>query len=322
MEQIVACRSTPSGSARSQVSIVYVAGYGRSGSTLIGQLLGELPGAVYLGELNFFWSDTVLGDRPCGCGCAAGDCPVWARVMKRLGPDLPIRAGEVVELLARTTRTRHGLAQLTSMGRRRLAVRTAVLARHLEVLYRAIADETGCEVIVDSSKSPMYRAVLEAVPGLRIDTVQVVRDPRGVADSWRRPKREPIGSAELPTFGPAHSAVLWLVVNLLARRRDRRRGERPVLVRYEDVMVDPRAALAAVGAGLGRDTGGLEIAEDRRVALGVSHSVAGNPRRFATGPVELRSDEAWRERLGARHRLIVTLLTLPALRRFGYRVRG
>ncbi|MBN9618852.1 MAG: sulfotransferase, partial [Actinobacteria bacterium] len=97
---------------------------------------------------------------------------------------------------------------------------------------------------------------------------------------------------------------------------------RHVLVRYEDLMADPRAALAAVGVGLGRDASGLGITDDRRVALGVSHSVAGNPRRFASGPVELRADVAWRSRLSRRDRLVVTLLALPALRRFGYRLRG
>jgi hypothetical protein len=52
--------------------------------------------------------------------------------------------------------------------------------------------------------------------------------------------------------------------------------------------------------------------------LGANHIVAGNPSRFETGPVAVRADDEWRRRLPRRSQLLVALLTMPLLRRFGY----
>jgi hypothetical protein len=56
-----------------------------------------------------------------------------------------------------------------------------------------------------------------------------------------------------------------------------------------------------------------------RIELQPTHSVAGNPMRFALGVTELRPDEAWRTAMRPRDRRVVTAATYPALRFFGYR---
>ena len=55
------------------------------------------------------------------------------------------------------------------------------------------------------------------------------------------------------------------------------------------------------------------------VDLGGCHSVAGNPMRFRTGPTRLRADEEWRTAMPAADRRLVTAMSWPLLRRFGYR---
>lgn len=63
--------------------IIYIAGLGHSGSTLLDMSLGTLPGVVGLGELK-----TILDDRTrdnhytsfCSCGKKATDCEIWSRV--------------------------------------------------------------------------------------------------------------------------------------------------------------------------------------------------------------------------------------------------
>src|SRR5439155_14642762 len=53
-------------------------------------------------------------------------------------------------------------------------------------LNAAIADVSGCSVIVDSSKLPTYAFVLKKVPGLEVHIVHLVRDSRATAFSWQR----------------------------------------------------------------------------------------------------------------------------------------
>ena len=288
---------------------------------MLGKMLGELDGAVFVGEVNFFWADGVLGGRPCGCGVPVKECPIWARIVGRLGNDPAARSRDIVTMLAETTRTRHGLAMLSPFGRRHRVQRRREIAEHLGALYRAIAAEFQVDVIIDSSKSPMYGEILVQMDGIEIETVHLIRDPRAVADSWRRPKQESIGGSVLPRFGLSHSSVLWLVTNLLAARR--RTSAAPyVRVRYEDLMNDTAQQMAMICQALGRATAGLDIADDgRSVSLGTSHSIAGNPNRFETGAIALRRDDGWQSRITALEHRMITVLTLPGLRAFGYPAR-
>jgi hypothetical protein len=63
--------------------IIYIAGLGHSGTTLLDMSLGTLPGVIGLGELK-----TILDDRTrehhytsvCSCGKKASECAIWSRV--------------------------------------------------------------------------------------------------------------------------------------------------------------------------------------------------------------------------------------------------
>ena len=57
---------------------------------------------------------------------------------------------------------------------------------------------------------------------------------------------------------------------------------------------------------------------DGSVVLSASHTVAGNPMRFRTGPTKLRRDDAWRQSLPRGRRVLVSALTGPLLARYGY----
>jgi hypothetical protein len=54
--------------------------------------------------------------------------------------------------------------------------------------------------------------------------------------------------------------------------------------------------------------------------LGNSHGLSGNPSRFSHGEVTLRADEAWRERMPRRDRVVVTALGSPLLLRYGWQL--
>ena len=41
--------------------ILYITGWLRSGSTVLGNVLGELPGVLHVGELHYLWRNGILG---------------------------------------------------------------------------------------------------------------------------------------------------------------------------------------------------------------------------------------------------------------------
>ena len=62
--------------------MVYIAGSGRSGSTILDNILGQIGGWASAGELRFLWERGVLGDRLCGCGERFSVCPFWTQVLR------------------------------------------------------------------------------------------------------------------------------------------------------------------------------------------------------------------------------------------------
>jgi hypothetical protein len=67
--------------AAARVRVLYVAGTGRSGSTLVAAMLGQLRGAFAAGEVRYVWQRGLAERRPCGCGAPVPDCPVWTDIL-------------------------------------------------------------------------------------------------------------------------------------------------------------------------------------------------------------------------------------------------
>ena len=120
-------------------------------------------------------------------------------------------------------------------------------------------------------------------------------------------------------YSPTTSALLWLAHNSSTAKL-RRLGTPVMLVRYESFVREPRRTLAAVAqfAALELDSASLDYIEGDAIRLRPAHTASGNPLRFASGRVEIRSDEAWRSRLAPRKRLLVSALTYPQLVRYGF----
>ena len=61
---------------------MYVGGIGRSGSTLIERLIGQVPGACPVGELLYLYERGIAEGERCGCGQPFHQCPFWQQVGK------------------------------------------------------------------------------------------------------------------------------------------------------------------------------------------------------------------------------------------------
>jgi hypothetical protein len=304
-----------------KVKVLYIAGLGRSGSTILGNVLGEIEGFFHSGEFNFIWERNLMENRLCGCGAPFDECEVWGSVLKRaFGGMDEVDAREMVRLQTSGTRTRHIPLMFSTIGRRMLVSRLGKFMSHMQKLYGAVQQTTGSQVIVDSSKEPAYGYVLGMTPGIELYVVHLVRDPRAVAYSWLRKKPQP------DTAEPAHmyrmstvkSSLLWDAWNASCEALWSRSSTRYMRLRYEDFVEEPRRAMKGILGMLHEDTRRLTFLDGRVVELGVSHTVSGNPNRFQTGGVRLRPDDEWASRMRLRDKILVTLLTFPLLSRYGY----
>ncbi len=191
----------------------------------------------------------------------------------------------------------------------------------LERLYLAAADVADAPVLVDSSKHASTAFALRHLSEVDVRFVHLVRDSRGVAHSWTKEVARPETADDelMPTYSPLSAAAWWDAFNVMLGGL-RVVGARPLVLRYEDLLADPRAALRRIlePTGLPRPPGWDDFLTPDGAELGPSHSVAGNPMRFRTGTIPLRRDEAWRAALPARDRRLVTTFTAPLLAAYGY----
>lgn len=302
--------------------VLYIIGWGRSGSTVLTNILGEITGFFAAGELHYLWERGLLEGRLCGCGRSTETCEVWAEVLRRVGLGTEVDPIEVTRWLSNVLRIRRTPWLLYQ--RRGAALSPPALSHYAALtdrMYAEVASVTDARVVVDSSKIPSDAALLRLLPGVDPYYVQLVRDPRAVAYSWSRVKdhRDPNAPAAMARHGAVDSAVNWTMWNLFAEGIASRVGaSRFLRVRYEDFIKQPRSIVAAIVRMLGEADAVLPFDDEHTACLGSNHTVGGNPDRFHTGPITLRSDDEWILDQGSRARWVTTAITLPLMRRYGY----
>jgi hypothetical protein len=145
-----------------------------------------------------------------------------------------------------------------------------------------------------------------------------------VAYSWSRRKKEPsTGNTEsvMGRMTPAGTARLWDMWNIAGEWAFRDKKTPYLLVRYEDFINEPIRTIENIIDLVGEPVTKLPFASDRSINLGINHTLAGNPNRFTTGVQEIRMDDIWKTKMKRGHRTMVTSMTWPLLKRYGYDLR-
>jgi sulfotransferase family protein len=306
--------------------VLYIGGFGRSGSTLVERILGQLPGFCSAGELVFLWQRGLIDGQLCGCGTPVPECDFWTRVGKTaFGGWDEIDAHEMLALQKRVDRNRY----IPSMVAPRLRPQAqADFERYTDVLsrlYRAIGEVAGARVVIDASKHASTAFLLRRVPGIDLRVVHLVRDSRGVAYSWTKEVRKPEVTGDdafMPVYSPSSSGRQWVAYNLLFDALGV--VDNTMILRYEALMAEPRAGLERILAHAGEPVTpeSFSFLGDGWVDLACDHTVAGNPMRFHQGRLDLRLDQAWTTKLPERDRKVVTAITWPLQLRYGYSKRN
>jgi hypothetical protein len=174
---------------------------------------------------------------------------------------------------------------------------------------------------VDSSKHFPYAVLLDEISSVDLRVVHMVRDSRAVTYSWKRRKKRPEGAGDhsyMPQLGSAWTAFTWDLWHCtyqyapVSSHRSR--------IRYEDLVRAPASTLDSVLDDLDLNDGinGYPFLNGQEMVSAVDHTVSGNPVRFQSGPVKLRLDGEWRDKMKGSDRRLVTAMTAPLLLKYGY----
>lgn len=303
-------------------SVLYVGGFGRSGSTLLTYLLGAISGFRPVGELRELWTKGLMYDNLCSCGVRFSACPFWTAVGQHAfggwGATDVAELAATSEALATSTRLVPAL-----LARRGEPARLKRFREHTVRVYQAISVLTDCSVIVDSSKVASYALLVAADPAVRLRVIHLVRDSRGVAFSWAKsgvvkPDVED-GTATMDTYGIGATALRWSYHNALFELFRARRIS-VATMRYEDLVAAPVVEMERTlrRVGLAVDDGARSALASGHVTLDYGHTIGGNPMRFRGREQPVRLDDEWRQAMPRDVRGRITTLTWPLLLRYGY----
>jgi hypothetical protein len=208
--------------------VLYVMGAGRSGSTILGVALGNCENVFFAGELDRWLPRSgVPRDDP-------EQTRFWSIVREDVDGAAELFGGKTPSL----ERSSALLDPRKWPARRRLRRR---YRRVSENLYLAIRRAAGVTHIVDTSHYPLRARELQALRGIDLYLLFLVRDPQGVVASLGR------HDVVERRFGmPRANAYLWLTYLLsvfvfLRHPRDRR-----LFVRHEDFVADPEGVLRQI----------------------------------------------------------------------------
>jgi hypothetical protein len=287
--------------------LLYIAGAGRSGSTMLDIILGNHPDVVSAGEVNhlvYEWSDPTVR---CACGHPYATCPFWRDLFQSEGPDPEtIRVVRMIEHAAFLPRLVTG----------QLGFREREIYRYYAQRVNGyIRERAGKPILVDSSKTLRPAAgrflALRRLAGESVYVIHFVRSGLSTMESR-------LGRGVNPSVGedargrsadrtPAKVVGAWVQSNMVASVLGPLVGrERYVRLRYEDFIADPAATLRRIGDVAGFDASALaERAEQGREFV-VGHLTRGNRVRFENS-IRITRQTLRRARLTSRQRLIFAI---------------
>jgi len=280
------------------VRILYIGGYGRSGSTLLERILSGNPRFLATGELVNLPTVAARGQASCSCGEKLDACPLWGSVLGALNLNNPAS-------LMRVER------RLESLPRGLIAGMVPAWRRAYRSYQRALFEAIGAAaerdecLVIDSSKTAWKCALrpiaLSRIAGLDLMMIHLVRDGRGCIWSNLRGSNRKLESGEEDVhvrFAALRTSASWLIANASALLGGMLLGRgRYMMLRYEALVEEPRDTLACVSRFTGVDLSAEIAALARGESVSLAHQVAGNRMRSERGLV-LRPDVEWMSKLG------------------------
>ena len=293
--------------AKSPKLLVYIAGYGRSGSTLLDTVLSSHPQLEGVGEIKYLFQE-VLDQKQLPA--------IWSTVLE--------------EFAAQGENDITTANQLTQRVQRPYSRSSAVERSAYKKLWRIVLDTLHRElpgvILVDSSKTAsdaFLRPQLLEEMGYELRMIHLVRAPQAVMFSLgkrgsnRLLEAGKTGEEAILTGGGLRALINWTWINLgVWWYYRRRRRIKTYTLRYEDLLTDTARRLAEIADFIGVDPApfrGLEEGFEVSPGIGVS----GNRMRRASQKITFRRESkgeysfSLAERIGLR-------LVRPVRRLFNY----
>jgi hypothetical protein len=247
--------------AKNQITVIYIAGYGRSGSTVLDLLIGNAPNCAGLGELAHFYGDLTSGSIE-EEAIGSQRCIFWKGIGKQILPIITKNHQELSSIVYAQRMLENLFKTMLPSSRKHLR-NTYQLAN--TNLFKLLAEETGCNIFVDSSKTTRgtsWRAArLAKLENVKVLVLHLIRDGRGVmlsqlkGDNMKMKKEQSDIRVRFPIL---KTIVGWNLANMTALILRMMLSKESVhAVFYEDLVLNPEKELQRISRMLDIDLSGV-----------------------------------------------------------------
>ena len=281
--------------------IIYIAGSGHSGSTLLDRVVGSSRNIVALGELEFLPNFVIKRKLPknikhvsenCLCTKPLDKCEFWATIIKKV---------DVNDLYNYRSTLWEKVKLAASVY---LPCKPRFPKTQDEKLFNAIHEKSTAEFILDSSKDIRRLMFLDTLPSTEIRVIHLIRDGRGVVNSNIK-----LGNSGIGTY------LRWVTVNILVGHYLRKKKHRYIRISYDQFATDPRKHLSKINKSMG-----LKVDPDnfiKEVNKQTYHHIDGNP-RSREKLEKIHYDQSWKRQMGIFRRTFYNIITYIPNRRWVY----
>ncbi|MGJ5642997.1 sulfotransferase [Formosa sp. S-31] len=273
-----------------QNNILYLLGSGRSGTTLLATILNSTNKVLTSGELHQFYT-YFKNDSSCSCGDSVHKCTFWKKVIDDL--NLPKDKIEICEK-KQNNEEGHRYIPLILLGKK--ASPDYVISQ--KQLFNSITKHSKKQWILDSSKYIGRFLLLNQITGFNIKGIYVVRDVRGVINSFSKQVQTP--------RKPLNTIFYYLLTNFFGQLICWT-NKNIIKVRYEDLVQNPNKTIETIYNNLlNSETENKTLNEEFKMP----HIIGGN-RLKTNKTIKIKKDNAWESIISRPKQILYYILCLP-----------
>lgn len=283
-----------------KTNVIYILSSGHSGSTLLNQILDSSDKIISVGELGHLKSflDPSKDHRKnranknylCDCGRRLNDCPLWGNVIKKINKNYL--------LPPKVKKTRILKQAIKILLNKKLTFKNY----EDKMIYQHLVNESKKKInakndfIVDSSKSLRRLAYLNKLKNINLFVIHLVRDGRGVINSYKKEGKSFIGIF-----------FMWFLENKIMKKyiHNKINKERYFHLSYDLFTQNPKIYIKKINEKFGLDIDESNFIEKTNKKQ--HHNFAGNSMRWKK-LTEIKHDQKWKREMPKWKQIILTIL--------------
>jgi hypothetical protein len=273
-------------------------GAGRSGTTALATFLGNNSEIINVGEMHQFF-EHLNEKKECSCGEKLVVCDFWKNKISNELLNSSFDNRELSENFESHFSIIKHILEL--FDKKELENYTSIHSK----IFQNINLDNDKKVLLDSSKYVGRALALNKINHLDLKVIYVVRDVRGVINSFSKK----VQTSKSPLSTIAYYSAINLVAEFISLFILRKKV---IKIRYEDLIENPIQLFEKLEKFINVDLTDVKEKIYKEKPFSIGHIIGGN-RLKKSKEIYFRKDIGWQEKFSSFQRVIYYILSAPIM---------